>query len=176
MRANLFAEALGSSDAPPPAEGANFSAKDRSNLEIMRNVPVRQSGAVWQSWFSSFFAVSRAMIPAGGAPALEQFLRSSRVADALSGAPPEIRAKVAFLDLVARRDLDGIRRDGPGLVAGPMQTLDPGFYAYVVVATATACLAGNPDASCRRVIALLGALPRGGPEIDVLRAHQSALP
>src|SRR6185369_7417948 len=40
VRANLFAEALGSSDAPPPAEGANFSAKDRSNLEIMRNVPV----------------------------------------------------------------------------------------------------------------------------------------
>ena len=56
-----------------------------------------------------------------------------------------------------------------------MQTLDPGFYAYVFVATTTACLAGNPDASCRRVIALLGQVPRGGPEIDVLRAHRLAL-
>jgi hypothetical protein len=45
----------------------------------------------------------------------------------------------------------------------------------VFVATTTACLAGDPDAACRRIIALLDQVPPGSPVIDVLRAHQSAL-
>ena len=56
-----------------------------------------------------------------------------------------------------------------------MQALDPVFHAYVFVTTTAACLASDPDASCRRIIALLDRVPRGGPEIDVLRAHQSAM-
>jgi hypothetical protein len=45
----------------------------------------------------------------------------------------------------------------------------------VFVATTTVCLAGDPDTSCRRVIALLDQVPPGSPVIDVLRAHQSGL-
>jgi hypothetical protein len=49
------------------------------------------------------------------------------------------------------------------------------FHACVFVATTTVCLAGDPDTSCRRVIALLDQVPPGSPVIDVLRAHQSGL-
>ena len=115
------------------------------------------------------------MIPNGGAVALEAFLRSATMTEALASAPQEIREKVAFLLLVAGRDVARIRDEGPRLLGGSMHIQDPVFHAYVFVATTTACLAGNPDASCRRIIALLDQVQRGSPVIDVLRAHQAAL-
>jgi spermidine synthase len=177
LRANLLADALAAGDAPWPPATSSLPIDDRRNLEIVRNVPPRQAdAAAWQLWFSSLFALSKAMISNGGAPSLERYLQSARVRDALRGAPAEVRDKVEFLLLVGRRDLDAVRREGPRLLAGSsMQSRDPMFHAYVFVATTTACLAGTPDASCRQVIAQLDRVPRGSPVIDVLRAHQSAL-
>jgi hypothetical protein len=115
------------------------------------------------------------MVPNGGGPALEAFLRSAQVAAALRDAPPDIREKVEFLLLVAKRDLDRIRAEGARLLAGPLQTADPAFHAYVFVATSAACFATSPDASCLAVIARLDQVRRESPVIDLLRAQQAAL-
>ena len=175
MRTNLFAGALAVGDASLPPEITTLPVDDRRNLQIVRDVPARQSATGWQVWFSSLFAISKPMISNGGAPALDHFLRSERMSEALRGAPLDIREKVEFLLMAGRRDLDRIRREGLRLLGGSMQTLDPAFHAHVFVATSTACLVTNPDASCRNIIAQLDRVPRGSPVIDVLRAHQSAL-
>jgi hypothetical protein len=174
-RAHLYAEALADPAAPLPPGAASLPIEDRRALEIAREVPAHRTPSAWQGWFSALFSVSKPMIPNGGGATLERFLRSARVTEALALAPPEVRAQVEFLSLAGKRDLEGIRRLGPSLLDGPMQSQDPVFRAYVFVTTTSACLAGNPDASCRRIIAMLDLVPRGSPVIDVLRAHQSAL-
>ena len=174
-RVNLYADALAADTAPLPSEAARLKDEERKNLEIVRHPPAGRPADAWQIWFSSLFALSKLMIPNGGAPALDAFLRNARMTAALDSAPPEIREKVAFLQLVGRRDLDRMREQGHHLLAGSLQLQDPVFHAYVFVATTTACLAGDPDAACRRIIALLDQVPPGSPVIDVLRAHQSAL-
>ena len=174
-RANLFAAGLVAGNAAPPPAAAGLNAEDASHLALVRDIPTQRSLAAWQVWFASLFAVSRPMVPNGGGPALEAFLRSAQVAAALRDAPPDIREKVEFLLLVAKRDLDRIRAEGARLLAGPLQTADPAFHAYVFVATSAACFATSPDASCRAVIAQLDQVRRESPVIDLLRAQQAAL-
>jgi len=174
-RARLLADALAVGEAPLPPETDGLPPDDQRNLQTVREVPVHPSAEAWQAWFSSLFALSKSMIPSGGAPALEQFLRSARVSGALAGAPPGVREKAEFLLLVGKRDLDRIRSEGMRLLAGPLQLVDPAFHAYVFVATTTACFASEPDASCRGVIAQLDRVRRGSAVIDLLRAHQAAL-
>ena len=174
-RAGVFAHVL-ATDSGPYAEDVNWLLKgDQENLRIVRALPEGGTARAWQTWFSALFALSKAMIPNGGAPILERHLRSEPVAQALRGAPQDIREKIEFLLRVASRDLDGMRREGARLLAGSMQQADPMFHAYVLVATTTACLAGNPDPSCRNIIAELDRAPPGSPVIELLRAHKAAL-
>jgi hypothetical protein len=158
-----------------PSDAAELKADERRNLDIARHPPVGRTSEAWQTWFTSLFALAKAMIPGGGAPAFDAFLRTPRTVEALATAPPEIRERVAFLQAMAQREYGRVREGGHRLLGGPLQLQDPLFHAYVFVATTTACLAGEPDANCRRIIGLLDQVPPGSPVIDVLRAHQSAL-
>jgi hypothetical protein len=176
VRINIYADALAVPDtAPLPPETAYLPFDERRNLEVVRHAPAGKTAEAWQTWFSSLFTIAKAMIPSGDALALDAFLQTPRLMDALGTAPPDIRERVAFLRAMARRDLERVREDGHRLLAGPLQREDPLFHAYVLVATTTACLAGNPDTACRGVIALLDQEPSRNSVIDVLRAHRSAL-
>ena len=173
-RASVYAEALANPTGPLPAAVSGLPMDDRRAIEIAREPPPYRSESAWGAWFASLFTISKAMIPNGGAPALEGFLRSSRVSAALPLAPDEIRDQVEFLVLAGRRDLDRIREVGPTLLEGPKAIQDPVFRAYVYVITTSACLAKPPDETCRKIIAMLDLVPRGSPIIAVLRAHQAA--
>ena len=178
-RARVFADALALGDAPLPPETDGLPRDDLRNLKRVREVSEQQSAAAWQDWFFSLFTLSKPMIPNGGAPALERFVRSERVAKALRSAPAGIRENVEFMLLVGARDVDAIRREGSRLLSGSMQPADPVFNDYVFIATTTACLAdrldGKLDASCRDLVVQLDRVWRGSPAIDVLRAHREAL-
>jgi len=171
-RAHFIADALavGGVDAPHPTR-QNGDAK---NVQRLRDLRSDMSGENWNEWFSALFAVSKPLIANGGAQALEKFIGSGTIAGSLRSAPPDIRDKVDFLLRVGQRDLDRIRSDGARLLETRMAQADPGFTAYVLVATATACLATAPDASCRRVFAQLDQVQRESPVIDLLRAHRAA--
>jgi hypothetical protein len=173
-RVRVFERVLETGDTPPASETVMLLTGDQENLRIALAVPTGGTARAWQTWFSALFTLAEPMIPNGGAPALERFIRSKRVSEALIGAPPAIHEKVEFLLLVGSRDLDGIRREAR-LLAGPIQVTDAIFHAYVFIATNTACLAGNPDVSCRSIIAQLDRVPAGRAVIDLLRAHKAAL-
>jgi hypothetical protein len=174
-RARVFADVL-ATDHVLSDGGFALLEDDWKNLKTVRAVPEGGTPNAWQTWFAALFALSNQLVPYGGAPTLERYVRSEPVARALRGAPPEVRDKVAFLLLVAARDLDGMRREGAHLLAGSLPQLDPGFSAYTLFATAAACLASTPDPSCRTVLAQLDRLPSPSPVIELLRAHKAALP
>ena len=147
---------------------------DAADVARVRDLRANAADAHWNEWFAALFALSKPMISTGGAQVLASFIGSEPVARALRGAPPVVREKVDFLLLVGARDRDRIRMQGARLLAGPIHQTDPAFGAYVLVATATACLASAPDDSCRPVLAQLDRVRREGPVFDLLRAHRAA--
>jgi hypothetical protein len=174
-RARVFAQSLAPGGLLSAGAAAMLLEGDLANLQMVRAIAT--TPREWQAWFSALFALSKSMIPNGGGPALERYVRSDAVASALRGAPQEIRDKVEFLLRVSSRDLDGMRREGARLLEGPMVQSDPAFGAYTLFATATACLASaSSDPSCRNVLARLDRLPPRNPILDVLRAYRSASP
>jgi predicted membrane-bound spermidine synthase len=171
-RANLIADALA-------ADGQDAATRllpltDQEIVERVRDAPANGSAQSWNEWFSALLTLSKPLLANGGAPTLERFVRTGGVAQAVRGAPPAIRDKVDFLFLVGRRDLERIRADGARLLETPIAQTDPAFNAYVLVATATACLALAPDASCARAYAQLDQVRREGLIFDLLRAHRAA--
>jgi len=173
QRANALVEAFAASGAGPPLR--RLSKADAGNLERIRGVRPDMSGQAWNEWFAALFLVSKPLLANGGTEALARFVGADRADGPLRGAPPEIRQKVDFLFLVGRRDLDGIRAQGPPLLQGLMKQTDPAFAAYVLLGTATACLAAPPEPACREVFAVLRKLARETPLIELLRAHDRAL-
>ena len=147
-------------------------------MERVRDLAANTTAASWDDWFSPLFSLARRMIPNGRAATLEKFVRSSGTAAALRGAPDAIRDKVEFLLLVGRRDVDRIRVEGARLLEATAGDADSGFNTYVLVATATACFARDPDPDpgCRPVLERLDKLDRQAPVLDVLRAHRAARP
>lgn len=172
-RANQFATLLGKSGELKPADMSHLFVADRNSLGQVHAIVSGQAPANWDEWFSALFILSKPLIPNGGAASIEKFLRSDRVAHALRGAPQAIRDKVEFLLLVGRRDLDRIRQEGRRLLAGAIQTQDPAFHAYVLVATVTACLKAESNPECRAIVSQLSQVRRESPLIDLLRAHQA---
>jgi len=166
-------ESFAASGAGPPLR--RLSKADAGNLERIRGVRPDMSGQAWNEWFAALFLVSKPLLANGGTEALARFVGADRADGPLRGAPPEIRQKVDFLFLVGRRDLDGIRAQGPPLLQGLMKQTDPAFAAYVLLGTATACLAAPPEPACREVFAVLRKLARETPLIELLRAHDRAL-
>ena len=169
-RVGVLADVLASGRSLSDADNGMLVKGDRENLDIVRSVPEGGPSNAWNSWFASFYALSKAMIPSGGGSALERYVRSEPVARALRGAPQEVIDKVAFLLLVSSRDLDGMRREGPRLLTSSLPQLDPAFSAYVLFATSAACLASAPDPSCRTVLEQFDRRPTRSAVMDVLRA------
>ena len=128
----------------------------------------------WDDWFESLFALARRAYPNGNTAAIEKFLQAADVATALRGAPAPIREKVDLLRLVGARDLDRIRSDGARLLDTGLDINDPGFGLYALVATAAACLASTPEATCREVYTKLDQVQRQAPVLELLRAHRAA--
>ena len=172
QRALRFADALATRS--PDAAHEPLSAADQQSLQRVRDARSNASAESWNEWFSALFALSKPMLPNGGAAVLERFVRSGGVAESLRNAPPEIRDKVEFLFLVGKRDLDRIRTEGARLLETSTGEIDRGFNVYVLVATTAACLATTPDASCRRAFEHLDRVRRESPVIDLLRAHRAA--
>lgn len=173
-RAGVFAGVLTADRAVSDADAVLLLEGDRENLDIVRAVPAAGAANAWHTWFASLYALSKILVPNGGGPALERYVRSERVGGGLRGAPQDVRDKVAFLLLVSSRDLDGMRREGPRLLAGSLVQLDPGFAAYVLFSTTTACPASGPDPSCQRILEQFDRLPIRSPVFEVLRAHRAA--
>ncbi len=167
---------LTTGSAPSQLEVKALQKGDEENLRIVRAVPEGGTASAWQTWFSALFALSRTLIPNGGAPALDRYLRSDPVAGALRGAPQDVREKIEFL-LAGRASATSTASDRQERACSQARCSksDPIFHAYVFVATTTACLASTPDAACRDIIAQLDRVPPGSPVIDVLRAHKAAL-
>ena len=173
-RANAFAAMLAEGDRAQT--GDLLPEEDMNYMRTLLHLRPEMSAADWSQWFTALYQISKPMLPNGAAPALEGFIRSKPVADALRRAPETIRARVEFLSLAGKRDFGRIRQNGPALLAGPLVTEDPAFHAYVLVSTITACLASPPpDAVCRQVISLLDRVRRQTPLIELLRAHRAAL-
>jgi spermidine synthase len=172
-RANLFAAGLANGGTSLAPETSTLSVDDRTNLGRARNLQLNRSAEAWQEWFSALFFVSKPMIPNGGAAALENFIRSGRIAGALHHAPPAVGQKVEYLMLVGRRDLERMRTEGLRLLDGPLRELDPAFHAYVFVATAAACLVTTLDAPCRAILLQFDQVYRPSPVFDLLRAHRA---
>ena len=80
---------------------------------------------------------------------------------------------VEFLLLVGRRDVAGIRAEGLRLLQGDMELRDPGFHAYVLVATGAVCTQAQDDAACRAMLSRLDLVRRAHPLFDLLRAHRT---
>ena len=168
--AAVFAQ--GGSSVTPTFE--SLHPMDKPHMERVHDLAANGSPAAWQDWFSALFGVSKALIPNGGAPAIEQFVRTARVTAALRDAPPDIREKVEFLLLVGKRDVAGIRAQGERLLAGSLQQVDPAFHAYAFFATAATCLMTAPDAACGTLLSSLDRVRRPSALLDLLRAHRSA--
>jgi hypothetical protein len=171
-RANRIADALATEGAD--ALDPTMPAGDRTNVERVRKVASNSNAADWDAWFEALFALARRTFPNGNAAAIEKFLNAPTVVAALRAAPPEIRDRVSFLSRVGARDAERIRSEGAKLLDSPMDINDPGFGLYVLVATATACLASAPDPSCAKVLAKLDLVQRPSPIVDLLRAHRAA--
>ena len=175
MRANLFVAGLSGDAITAAPEGGTLSIDDRKQLQRVLDLQLNQSAQTWQEWFAALFFVAKPMIPNGGAPALEKFIRSGRIGTALRSAPPAIQQKVEYLLLVGRRDLERMRTYGLRLLNGPLQSLDPAFHTYAFTGTAAACLVTGPDAACRSILSRLDEVGREGAVFDLLRAHRSLL-
>ena len=172
MRANAIAAALAGVAEPRPED--RLTPIESQSLSRVRALGANVDAESWQAWFEALFILSKTMITNGSAGAIDRFIHSSTVHSALRGAPAIVRDKVDVLDAIGARDVERIERSGALLLEGPMRESDPGFHAYTLVATVTACLARPVDASCPTVVAMLDRVQSKTAIFDLLRAHRRA--